>query len=407
MKLLTTTTAINKELTRLLRECLKCRIAVAWASVEFGAYALLKKQCAKIERMVVGTHFYQTHPSFIEAFLEHPNVRFVKTTDELFHPKVYFFEKLPGKWECIVGSPNFTKGGFGTNDEVAILVSSEDQGAHDALNEINVSLHAYWQKASSFSREEYEAYQEAWKRKRPILKNLCGKFGNPKDGNGHDKGKPVLEVPILRLTWADYFAKVRAEKVTLYGHSMSERLKVIQVARRLFTEHPHFNEIGPDKRQHLAGLDGIVDGVDYGFFGSMKGVGKFWTAIQKNDENLSLALDLIPLAGGITREIYLQYIERYKRAFPEGRDGVATATRLLAMRRPDTFVCLDKKNKNLLCHDFGISRTVGYEKYWDSIVSRIMESPWWCSAPPTSEIEREVWGARAAFLDSIYYEADG
>ena len=349
MKLLTTTAAIKRELSRLLRECSACRIAVAWASVGFDAFELLKKHSKKIERMVVGTHFYQTHPSFIEAFVAHPNVRIVMNTEELFHPKVYFFEKIPGAWECIVGSPNFTQGGFGTNDEMAVLVTSEDQVAADALDRINDSLHGYWRKSSSLSKLDYKVYEEAWKKKWPILRNLCGKFGNPKDADSDDKGNPPLDVPILRMTWADYFGKVKSEKATSDGPSMTERIKVIKAAQRLFSEYSNFNKIGPDGRRQLAGLHGVVNGVNHAFFGSMKGAGKFWKAVKDNDENLSLALDLIPHSGNITREIYLQYIGRYKQAFPDSRAGVATATRLLAMKRPDTFVCLDDENKRLLC----------------------------------------------------------
>ena len=305
MKVLKTTAEINKELTRLLRECSTCQIAVAWASIGFDAFALLQKLCGKIERMVVGIHFYQTHPSFIEAFLTHPKVRFMKKADELFHPKVYFFEKAPNTWECIVGGPNFTRAGFGGNDEMALLVTSADQGAPKALGRINAAMRAYWGKASAFSNEELEAYRESWEQKQPILKDLC----------------EPLDVKTLRMTWADFFDSVKAEKAASYsrGPIMDERLKVIRVARRLFAEFPQFNKIGPDERRRLAGLDGIADGVDYGLFGSMRGVGTFWVAIKNNDENLSLALDLIPFAGSITRKTYLQYIERYKRAFPEGR----------------------------------------------------------------------------------------
>jgi len=391
MKLLTTTAAINKELNRLLRECLKCQIAVAWASVGFKAFDLLKRHSEKIERMVVGTHLNGTDPSFIKEFLINPRVRFMRKTNELFHPKVYFFEKTPGTWECIVGSPNFTRGGFGTNHEMAVLVSSEDQGANDALKEFKTSLDAYWQKASSFNSEEYEAYKKDFERN--------------KNENADDNGKSPSDVPILHMTWADYFDEV---KVTQYGHSMDERLKVIRGVKQLFAEYPHFNEIGPAGRRQIAGLPGTLDKVDYGLFGSMRGAGRFWSAINNNDENLSLALDLIPLAGSITREIYLQYIERYRLAFSKGRDGVPTATRLLAMKRPDTFVCLDSKNKTpRFRHDFEISQTVGYEKYWDSIIAKIMESAWWRSPSPSSAVEREVWEARAAFLDSVYYEENG
>src|SRR5437870_3840781 len=108
MKMLTTTAEVNAELICLIRACSSCQVAVAWASVGFKAFDLLAKNAKKIERMVVGIHFYQTHPDFIETFLTHPNIRFVLNPDGVFHPKVYLFEKSGGEWECVVGSLNFT-----------------------------------------------------------------------------------------------------------------------------------------------------------------------------------------------------------------------------------------------------------------------------------------------------------
>ena len=130
-------------------------------------------------------------------------------------------------------------------------------------------------------------------------------------------------------------------------------------------------------------------------------------AINDNDENLSLALDLIPAVGAVSREAYIEYVHQYQQAFPQGGVLIGTATRLLAMRRPDTFVCLDNRNKAGLCTDFGIKRRVGYEEYWDSIIERVKEAAWWSAPPPTSGVEREVWEARAAFLDSHYYDGKG
>jgi HKD family nuclease len=406
MRVLMTAADVSSELIRLLGFCSSCHVAVAWASVGFKAFDLLAKQDKKIERMVVGTHFYQTHPDFIERFLSHPNVRFVLNPDSLFHPKVYLFEKAGGGWECVVGSPNFTKGGFDRNEEMAVLVTSEDQGAGEAVASIKASINDYWQNAKSLSFPELEAYREAWKRKQPLLKNLRGKFGNPQDHHADDKGKNPLDVPILRKTWAKYFVEVQAEEPTAFGHSMTQRLKVIQTANHLFSKHQHFNLIDLNGRRKIAGLL-IEDGVDYRFFGHMKN-GMFESAIKNNDENLSLALDLIPLVGGVTREMYLGYIEQYKKAFPRGRHGIATATRLLAMKRPDTFLCFDQMNQKGLCTAFGISRNVGYEKYWDSIIERIRkEARWWNAQAPAPGVERDVWEARTAFLDSIYYDRSG
>jgi hypothetical protein len=199
---------------------------------------------------------------------------------------------------------------------------------------------------------------------------------------------------------------VKSEKARTLGHSMEGRLRVIQATKQHFAIHPHFNDIDIRGRQQIAGLlkPGKQDTVGYRWFGSMKGAGKFQRAIKSEDENLSLALDLVPNAGDVSREVYLAYIDQYKKAFPNGRHGIGTATRLLAMKRPDLFVCIDKQNKKRLCAAFGIGGNVDYESYWDSIIQRIRDLSWWCSQPPHSSAEREVWEARAAFLDSMFYD---
>jgi hypothetical protein len=404
MRMLTTASDISGELIRLIRGCSSCQVAVAWASVGFPAFDLLVRNGPKIERMVVGTHFYQTHPEFIETFLHHPGVRFVLNPDGVFHPKVYLFERAEGEWECLAGSPNFTQGGAGTNDEVAVLVSSRDHGAEDALAGVKAAIEGYWQKARRLCRDEFLAYREAWQRKRPVLRSVRGQFGDPEREDADDGGRATLEVPILRMTWADYYERVRTEADhDPHDHSLDGRLRVIRAVSRLFAGHRHFKEIELDGRRRIAGLV-KEGGVNYLWFGSMRGAGYFKQAIKNNHEGLTHALDAIPPSGAVTRKDYLQYIERYQGAFPDGGAGVATATRLLAMKRPDTFLCLDARNKEGLCDAFGLSRSVGYEKYWDSIIGRVLDSRWWCSPPPAAGEEREVWEARAAFLDSLFYD---
>jgi HKD family nuclease len=118
MKVLTTCGKIDQELRRLIEECSSCQIAVAWASIGFAAFDQLANHRSKIERMIVGTHFYQTHPQFLETFFKHPNVRCIFKPDGVFHPKVYLFFRGAGEWECLIGSPNFTQGGCDLNDEM-------------------------------------------------------------------------------------------------------------------------------------------------------------------------------------------------------------------------------------------------------------------------------------------------
>ena len=403
MKILTTAYEINKEITRLLAECSSCQIAVAWATTGFKSFRLLKKHKAKIERMIVGTHFYQTHPDFIEAFITHKNVHFIKATDGVFHPKVYYFQMSSNNWKCIIGSANLTRGGFERNDEVAILVTDEDRDSSDTQARLFDALDEYWKKTPILDKNDLKAYRQAWKRKQPTVRKLGGKFG-PENTNQSDGGKFPLEIPVLSKTWQEYFNCIKMQDTY-----WTTRLKVIRNVRKLFDNHVHFCCMNPIERQKIAGLI-EHDGVNYQWFGKLRG--KIHNVIKTNDKRLSQALDRIPLVGDISRDSYLQYIKESRKAFPEGGYGIATATRLLAMKRPDFFVCLTKPTREGLCKDFCIkehditTNERKYEIYWDSIIERIMDSTWWNAPRPKSQTGLEVWQARVAFLDSIYYESD-
>jgi hypothetical protein len=76
------------------------------------------------------------------------------------------------------------------------------------------------------------------------------------------------------------------------------------------------------------------------------------------------------------------------------------------MKRPDVFVCMDGRNQEELGKDFEIATPtrLTYEAYWDSVIERVQESVWWNSPRPVDALGAEVWDARAAFLDAIYYD---
>src|SRR5262249_50503526 len=76
----------------------------------------------------------------------------------------------------------------------------------------------------------------------------------------------------------------------------------------------------------------------------------FKAAIRDNRQEISDALDAIPPAvEPVTKADYMRFVRLFRGAFPNGGGGLATGTRLLAMKRPDVFVCLDRKNRGNLC----------------------------------------------------------
>ncbi|MDR3490210.1 MAG: phospholipase D family protein [Bradyrhizobium sp.] len=395
MKLITTARQLDVAFRQLLDQYKKVSFAVAWASHGFSGYAQLVKHQKKIGQGIVGTHFYQTHPAFIDKFMGDERVRFVKQTDGTFHPKFYLFHNSKDDWSCLLGSANFTRAAFNTNSEACMLFNSTDDNDSSIRDGLNKAINEYWDMGDCFEEDELDEYKRLWYLFRQRTRSIAGDFGDKK------QSKPVLKTPLLSMSWAEYLKAVRRDK----PRHINERTEVLDAARRLFRDHGRFARMPPLDRKGIAGFN-KSDDVPWGWFGSMSGNGTFMNRVNANDPNLSRALDAIPLNGEVGKEHYNEFVEAYLRAFPEGRHGLPTATRLLAMKRPDYFVCFDSANRRKLCTAFEISlHHHDYDRYWDSLIERILISKWWNSPRPNTEREAKLWDGRAAFLDCLYYEA--
>jgi hypothetical protein len=65
MRLITSKNKLEAECTRLLRNYHAFLWTTAWAGVSSKMYQKLVAAKGKIDRLVVGLHFFQTHPDFI------------------------------------------------------------------------------------------------------------------------------------------------------------------------------------------------------------------------------------------------------------------------------------------------------------------------------------------------------
>jgi hypothetical protein len=221
---------------------------------------------------------------------------------------------------------------------------------------------------------------------------------------GTDGGRPSRQsVDLVSLSWPDFFDRVRKEEHPPGHHLMQERLEVLRAIRQLFAQKAHFRDLDYEARRKIVGLVKNAN-PDFLLFGSTQPVGKFKRAILNNNEEISLALDEIPLDGEISLDQYQRFTDRFLNAFE--RSGMATASRLLAMKRPDTFVCVNNQNREGLVQAFQVSRTRDPETYWD-LIEKVRACTWWKAPSPAAGDEREVWRARAAFLDALFYTGMG
>lgn len=401
MKLITDSKILEKEFLRLLDTYNEYYWLTAWASASSKASEKLDKYRDRIKKIVVGLHFYQTHPDFIEKFIDLESVRYIKQPEGTFHPKMFLFFNSKTDWEILIGSANFTHAAFNVNTEISTLITSDDSMPDLKVNEVFKIINSVWADSNTFDKQELDSYRKIRKNNRPKINSLSGKYGNWTKSK-KPKSKPIYQVPVANMDWKEFIQKVRQEKY----HSLDSRLKVLKIAKDLFKGVGSFRNLETDERKFIAGIPNnlpVDPDADWGYFGSMKGAGIFKNRIIENDLNISKALDEIPLSGQITKIHYDRFLVNFSKTF----DGnfLGTATRLLAMKRPDIFVCLDSKNKSSLCKDFEIVQSgLDYQRYWDDIILRIYDSEWWLNPDPKNETEKQVSDSRAAFLDSLYYE---
>lgn len=393
MKTISTNKQLSNQLLRLINKYPNMAFATAWASAGTDVFRSILESKRNIIGAVIGTHFYQTDPDVLDYFVGSKKVKFILQSDGVFHPKVYIFWDGP-EWEIIIGSANLTAGALSVNSELSILISHQD-GTPSLKDEFENVLNGYLDGARTINQDEADSYRRLWLLKKSDLKRISGQYGSQKSK------KLAMNSAVMSMDWPTFLERVKQDK----HHGIDGRIRMLKVMNAQFTEHAHFNDMELDVRLGIAGLKCNFCPHSR-WFGSMLGAGHFRQAIKNGERSISLALDQIPLQGCVTKAHFKHFISEFQKAFSGGGARLATASRLLAMKRPDTFVCVSGANRRMLSEDMGINRPdkLDYERYWEEVILPLKDSPWWQSPKPSKPKDQAVWQRRAAMLDAIFYE---
>lgn len=382
---------------QLIRESIRFDVAVAWAGKNKVVDAMLADN-KKIRHIVIGTHMYQTDPAALRSFMVYKGVRYVEPTGRLFHPKVYLFQ-LPTGFAMVVGSHNLTGGAFGgKNIEVSVLIEMNNK--EDVFIELEKFVQSSYRNAKIIDEDFLFAY-EAQYRINKINRSALEKFSPLKKSRDSAKNSP------LDISWANFVKRVKNDQ----HHSLDGRLSILTKAAVLFKENESLVKMTPYQRKAIAGTYGHkesqLDDLPWGWFGTMVGLGSFTTLINNQSKYLSKALDHIPFDGDLTEDHYNNFVQDFIAAFKDQAriGGVPTASRLLAMKRPDVFVCVNDANRTGICNAFGSAHsTLSLKNYWERVITPIQNSPWWLHSRPREALEGHIWDNRAALIDCIYYD---
>lgn len=375
-----------------------------------------KANATKIHELIVGVDGFGTHPDFLDRAASIANA-YVAERDPpaIFHPKIYYFQ-TGNTAEAIVGSANFTNGGMGRNTEAGLLIAG---GANEPVfQQILTELRSYERLSKPLTKALADEYRAKFK-----LRGERRKLDNPNLGAPARDWKG-LNSEIASWTWQEYLEHINRFAATVIGNGhkrLENGLRVLQAVQTMFAGVASFADLPAPKRKAISGVIGRTDiknlqmtsahKLDFGQFGTMRGAGDFAGLVGTSEgaEGLAAAIDLIPAKGEITRRHFDEFVMRFREAFAlrTRGGGIPTASRLLAMKRPDAFVGVDGANRRGLARDLDFKpSTIGLDNYWERVIEPVRSAPWYQSPKPADRRERQIWEGRVALLDIIYYEGD-
>ncbi|WP_157460883.1 phospholipase D family protein [Bradyrhizobium genomosp. I (2014)] len=355
---------------------------------------------AKFESILIGVDFSATDPDLIDRLVDVPNAFVAKNRPGCFHPKIFYFQSGTIA-EAIVGSANFTKGGLGPNLEAGVHVRGAVenpffQQVRDQLDRYKPLCLPITQPLANSYRRQSKAAGGSPRPKKPVL---------PGDG----KHWTSFNSPLGIMSWTEFAKQARQD----LHHDYKKRLRLVRAIQQLFAKTPSFADLSSAEAKGVAGVLGRVEAqeagledLEWGWFGSMGGAGTFAELIGLEDKTLAKALDAVPKRGNVTGAQFDDYVAAFTVAFSQSRRTarLAPATRLLAMKRPDFFVCVNGGNTAGLAAALAFApTTIKLENYWERVIEPIQHAPWYNAPRPTGS-EMELWDARVAMLDAIYYE---
>ena len=372
-------------------------IATAWATENDGLRKLEENSERLKIRTVVGLWGNVTDPLVLRRLRRLGKLRVVDS-DQCFHPKIFIFRN-PEKSVAWVGSANFTSGGFGKNEEL-LLETRNAKAVETWFNKL-------WKRCGRL--EEGAIDQYARQRKR-----------NPPEQLFRPRGfTPRLEDGPLALLqgvadWNGYVdALERCDQ--LWWSRLDGDYSVLgesncweeTIGKLRVVVNGDWERISDDEKKSMLGLRGTDK--KWALLGRMRHAA--FNAIFLNEGNLNTVKDAVSgIADAKDRDFPGVAIDAYEKITSIEQVKHGTATRLLALARPDHLVSYNNESRSGLVEylelPFSPTAPLTPQRYQD-LLERLYEKPWFNAPCPRNLREKSIWSMRAALIDCFVYSGGG
>jgi len=211
------------------------------------------------------------------------------------------------------------------------------------------------------------------------------------------------------LPWPSFAAFVKENKVV---HSFDERIALLNHVQKMGFEDVD-NMIEEDRLviagKHTAKHEPSLYPFDVEWFVSTKSQKAFSQLFAEHSVKFINALSAIPHEGEITKQDYDNFVSQigdiYQSHALEEKLTLTPITRLLSMKRPDTFVAMNSQKMEIYSAAFNLPRmnNQSFDDYWVFVNDIISNLAWAKSVLPEDEQEQITWSFRAILLDMFFF----
>ena len=355
------------------------------------------KPLGKNINILVGISFYHTHPEAIKWFMNTgSNIRIVKDSGPVFHPKIYLFRR-DREYALFVGSSNFTYSGFYINHETNCLI--EGRVYKKTTNHIAV----------------IEAMMKRWRDDRfsfqPTANWLRGYRIRYRRAMEKQRRQKISVQPISDENTPDA-SWVRVGDWNVYYDN------VVAGLERLGGGQPHHNVLHaaatslrvPWTRQLFENIENrrIINGIGrYGRFGHAGAAGRLRELLASGTANEQRKIvQAINVAASFQPPLPFKQLERPLNSLVNLGPTMKVWSRLLCIVRSDIYCTIASQSvRRNLSEVLAIpqNRIEQVDGYVD-VLRLIHASPWFNSVEPVDQTQAMTWRRRVAFLDAIFYE---
>lgn len=395
-RLLTSSAALTREFARCANTFPRLDIAVAWAAdpIRIPSFDRLSAFSGQIHA-ILGISYDRTDPAAIQWFMDNASgIRIFRTNRRLFHPKLYLFRD-PTRFALIVGSSNFTFGGFESNLEANILVEGtlSSRGNRD-IRQLVTLLERWRQKKYSFKPTS------AW------LRDYADRYD---EGPRHRNAKPTPEGDddaaatsnwLKTADWPTYMHVVTA-CLERAGRTTSDYHRVLDASE---TRLPipwcdaFFADIG--KRRVMGGMG------TYGLLGNVAASGRLRRLLARGSKIDHHAIAIaVNKAASFSVPLPWKALTKQLRGLTAIGPTMKVWGRFLCITRPDLYCTVSAPwVRKKLSHALSIPQSQletpdGYVE----LLRYIHKSPWFNSPRPRRGDDRAIWRRRVAFVDAAFY----